>query len=95
MQLQGSIKKLNLHYAKCSQGDLHTGEVMNMICVDSGCARKGLICPICRMKYHDEHEILPLKVFLEEVKKLFLETEDTTNLNNLSDYLRSIENTKK
>lgn len=64
MENQASIKKLNLTYAKCPHGDLHSGEVMNLICVDSNCGRRGIICPICRMKNHEDHEILPLKVFL-------------------------------
>lgn len=94
-QIPDSIKKMTLHYSHCPNGDLHTGELMNLVCVDANCQHRGLICPICRMNNHEEHQILPLKVFLDEVKKLFVESEDSESLNNLSDYLRSLENSKK
>lgn len=64
---------MNFHYCECPLGDLHTGEVMNLVCVDSTCSKRGLICPVCRMKNHDEHQILPLKLFLDEVKKIFMD----------------------
>ena len=90
-----NVKKMKLHYSQCPAGDLHTGELMNLVCVDANCTRRGLICPICRMNNHEEHQILPLKIFLDEVKKFFLDTEDSESLNNLSDYLRALDSSRK
>ena len=68
---------------------------MNLVCVDSSCTKRGLICPVCRMNNHEEHQVLPLKIFLDEVKKIFMDSENSENLNSLSDYLRSIEQSRK
>lgn len=38
---------------KCREGGLHDGEVLNFVCVDTKCAKKGLICPVCRMNDHE------------------------------------------
>ena len=91
----GPIKKMTLNYCECPLGDMHTGEVMSLVCVDSSCQKRGLICPVCRMHNHETHKILPLKIFLEEIKQLFMENENNESLNNLSDYLRSLENSRK
>ena len=90
-----NVKKMVLRYSECPAGDLHTGELLNLVCVDGACTHRGLICPICRMNNHEEHQILPLKVFLDEVKKLFLDSEDSESLNNLSDYLRALDSSRK
>lgn len=68
---------------------------MSLVCVDAKCSKRGLICPICRMNNHEDHEIMPLKIFIGEVQKLFMQTEDAESLNNLADYLRSIDNSRK
>lgn len=47
------------------------------------------------MNNHEDHEIMPLKIFIGEVQKLFMQTEDAESLNNLADYLRSIDNSRK
>jgi hypothetical protein len=52
MSLNESIKKYSLKYVHCPHGGLHSGEVMNLVCVDSTCNHRGLICPICRMDHH-------------------------------------------
>lgn len=44
-----SIRKQAFHYAYCSIGKLHTGEVLSMVCVDASCQSRGLICPVCRL----------------------------------------------
>lgn len=49
------IKKISLSYAKCPAGDLHTGEILSLVCVDTKCQKRGLICPICKMMNHEEH----------------------------------------
>ena len=67
---------MSFSYAKCPAGDLHTGEIMSLVCVDAKCSKRGLICPICRMNNHDDHEVMPLKIFIGEVQKLFLQSED-------------------
>jgi hypothetical protein len=51
----GDIKKISLSYAKCPAGDLHTGEILSLVCVDTKCQKRGLICPICKMMNHEEH----------------------------------------
>lgn len=52
MILNSSIKKSSFKYVHCGLGGLHSGEVMNMVCVDSTCTQRGMICPICRMEKH-------------------------------------------
>lgn len=64
MSINQSIKKYSFKHVKCNQGGMHTGEVMNMVCVDSACTHRGLICPICRMENHESHQVLPIKTFL-------------------------------
>jgi len=46
------FKKQSFSYAKCPAGDLHTGEIMSLVCVDAKCQKRGLICPICRANNH-------------------------------------------
>lgn len=70
----GDIKKMSLSYAKCPNGDLHTGEILSLVCVDAKCQKRGLICPICRMMNHDNHEVMPLKIFIDEVRKSFVQS---------------------
>lgn len=91
MSDRDSIRKLQFRYSQCQGGDLHTGELMNMVCVDSSCQHRGLICPICRMETHETHYILPLKSFLQQVQTLFVHgSGESGDLNNLSDYLRNL-----
>jgi hypothetical protein len=39
--------------------------------------------------------VLPLKIFIGEVQRLFLESSDAESLNNLAGYLRSIDTSRK
>ena len=90
MSITSDIKKYSLKYVHCPHNGLHTGEVMNMVCVDSACSNRGLICPICRMENHETHQILPIKTFLEQIRSMFTQSDNNDDLNNLSDYLRSL-----
>ena len=53
------IKKSKLSYLKCTSGELHEGESLTLVCVESKCQKKGLICPVCRMNEHDTHKVPP------------------------------------
>lgn len=66
------IKKSHFKYPRCQGGEMHDGEVMNLVCVDASCLNRGLICPICRMDSHDTHKIMPIKIFLEQVEEMFV-----------------------
>jgi hypothetical protein len=46
------IKKSRISYLKCTEGDLHEGEQMTLVCVEVKCTKKGLICPVCRVNEH-------------------------------------------
>jgi hypothetical protein len=52
-----SLKKSRMQYMKCREGGLHDGELLNFVCVDTKCEKKGLICPVCRMNEHEEHKV--------------------------------------
>ncbi len=47
------------------------------------------------MESHDDHYILPIKAFLDEISKSFLKNEENDEMNTIGDYLRSLENTRK
>ena len=89
------IKKLRVRYLKCSKGDLHEGEVLNFICVDPACRTKGLICPVCQSTTHQGHQTLHLKLFLSEINKTLYNSEDSSELSGLSEYLRSLDTSKR
>ena len=42
------------------------------------------------MQHHDKHQILPIKTFLEQIRSMFLQSDNNEDLNNLSDYLRAL-----
>lgn len=63
------IKKTKVKYLKCKQGADHQGEVLNFICIDPSCNKKGLICPVCQTSYHNGHQVLHLKIFLSEIHR--------------------------
>ena len=63
------IKKTKVRYLKCREGGDHTGEVLNFICIDPTCKKKGLICSVCQIVSHSGHQVLHLKIFLSEIHK--------------------------
>lgn len=42
------IKTRAINYLNCTLGDMHEGEQLNFVCLDSNCKEIGLICPVCR-----------------------------------------------
>ena len=74
---------------------MHDGEALNLVCVDDKCDHRGLLCPVCKMESHDSHHILPIKIFLGQIRDLLGGSNDSQDLNNLGDYLRSLEETKR
>lgn len=89
------IKKLRVRYLKCTKGDLHEGEVLNFICIDPACRSKGLICPVCQSTTHEGHQTLHLKLFLTEINKTLYNSEEGSDLSGLSEYLRSLDSSKR
>ncbi len=47
------------------------------------------------MESHDDHHILPIKIFLGQIRDLITNNSNTEDLDNLGDYLRNLEKTKK
>jgi hypothetical protein len=74
----------------CDKGGSHDGEFLNLICIESSCANKGLICSICKAESHDKHRVYPLRMFMEEIEKYNVITETSQVNRNLS----SIQNNK-
>lgn len=64
---QGTRKRMK--YLTCDKPMAHQGEFLNLICIESGCPERGLICSICKAEAHDKHRVIPLRMFLEEVLK--------------------------
>lgn len=85
------IKKVKVKYLKCKKGDMHDGEILNFICIDTACKAKGLICPVCQSTLHEGHQTLHLKVFLNEINKSLYNSEDTNEFGGLQQYLRSLD----
>ena len=93
--MQNSFQKSHFKYTKCQGGDLNAGETLNLVCVDEKCDHRGLICPVCKMESHNECHILPVKIFLGEIKDLLSNTANSDELNNLGAYLKALDGTKK
>lgn len=64
----GSSAKEGFSYLKCERGGLHEGENLNQICMDQACQGQDLICCTCESELHANHRIIPLKVFLSQVR---------------------------
>ena len=62
------IKKLQ--YMECDKGVNHSGELLNVSCIDQDWDNKGLICSTCEEEDHQTHQIIPLKIFMQDIKSL-------------------------
>lgn len=79
-----------MKYFVCDRTGAHQGEFLNLICVESGCSSKGLICSICRAEDHEKHRVLPLKMFIEEINK----QNTAAGIGQLGEILQSLHNNK-
>ncbi|CAD8050421.1 unnamed protein product [Paramecium primaurelia] len=61
------IKTRPINYLNCTFGDMHEGEQLNFVCLDTTCKEMGLICPVCRSQKHAKHKVIPLKIFLADI----------------------------
>ncbi|CAD8057396.1 unnamed protein product [Paramecium primaurelia] len=61
------IKTRAINYLNCTLGDMHEGEQLNFVCLDTTCKEMGLICPVCRSQKHAKHKVIPLKIFLADI----------------------------
>lgn len=68
------IKKARLDYRLCQGQGLHQGEQLTLVCVDSKCNAKGLICPVCKETSHKDHKVMHLKLFLSQLHSQFSES---------------------
>ena len=46
--LAEDIKKKKLNYLTCNQGELHEGEQLNYVWIDSKNVQTTLMCPVCK-----------------------------------------------
>lgn len=46
--MEPDIKNTKMKYLECNNGDLHEGEILNLVCIDPTCKDNGMICSICR-----------------------------------------------
>ena len=64
---------------KCPE---HIEEPLDLICLSSGCDKKGVICYLCKLEHHKDHDpIIPLKPFINS----FLQSKNTSR-----DYIREV-----
>ncbi|CAD8056824.1 unnamed protein product [Paramecium primaurelia] len=61
------IKSRVMNYLNCPYGDMHEGEQLNFVCLETTCKEMGLICPVCRTQKHSKHKVIPLKIFLADI----------------------------
>ena len=52
---------------------------MSLVCVDSKCSAKGLICPVCKDTNHKGHNVMHLKFFLTELQNSLYESSSGTS----------------
>jgi hypothetical protein len=45
-----------VHYATCPRGGYHTGEALNMLCLDQKCHLAQLCCCACVEETHKDHK---------------------------------------
>lgn len=48
-----------VHYALCSRGGYHTGEALNMVCLEAKCQAAQLCCCACVEEAHKDHKYSP------------------------------------
>jgi len=58
-----------IYYLECDKQASHEGEALNVLCIDKKCNQNGLICPICENENHKDHQVVPLKFFLQSLQK--------------------------
>ncbi len=56
-------------YSSCKKGDSHSGEILNLVCLEPNCIEKSLICAICYYEDHQMHNIKPLKGIINQSTK--------------------------
>lgn len=68
-----NVNKQKLSYPLCENPD-HPNELTNYICLERKCHNKGLLCSLCRLSNHDNHnvhilitKIVSLRVFLDHL----------------------------
>ncbi|CAD8168904.1 unnamed protein product [Paramecium pentaurelia] len=54
----------------CQDQD-HSGNPLNLFCLDKECQNKGLICSFCMLKYHQQHvkNVFPLKTIVSNLNQ--------------------------
>jgi hypothetical protein len=57
------------HYPECTRGEYHTGELLNLVCLEPKCIQQSVICGICYDESHRSHKIKPLKLIINNSKK--------------------------
>lgn len=45
-----------VHYTICPRGGYHTGEVLNMVCLEPKCQNSQLCCCACVEEAHKDHK---------------------------------------
>ncbi|CAK66025.1 unnamed protein product (macronuclear) [Paramecium tetraurelia] len=85
------IKTRALNYLNCPLGDMHEGEQLNFVCIDSTCKEMGLICPVCRSQKHAKHKVIPLKIFLADIS---VNVNGKQNQNSIDSLLTQLDQTR-
>ncbi|CAD8062816.1 unnamed protein product [Paramecium sonneborni] len=82
------VKSKVMNYLNCPLGDMHEGEQLNFVCLETTCKEIGLICPICRCQKHSKHKVIPLKTFLAD---LYTNVNTKQNHNSLETLLQQLD----
>ena len=63
----------NIGYLECEKGGYHTGEFLNIVCLESACKPNILCCCACVEEYHQNHKYLLIITFrTKTLKKLLI-----------------------
>jgi hypothetical protein len=57
----------NIEFAKCPIAG-HYKQPLSLVCIDSKCTKKTLICYTCSTQIHKGHNTIPLGQFLSEIQ---------------------------
>ena len=52
----------DMNYLFCPRNS--HGEELSMVCLEKKCLRSLLICPICEIEEHENHQVVPLRNYL-------------------------------
>lgn len=72
-----SIGPKNYNFGNCDK-EFHDNYPLNLICLEKNCLENRLICVMCNYENHRQHNIVPLKIFINKFRESFNDFQDKT-----------------